>query len=280
MHSATTATGRPLPPPGKSLPKIRPALSIYRPLCPPQAHANLPPQKSYPEHTFIQNFRNCLNRNEKIFSNRNKTDVSAKYRFPQTSDDDSGKSPATEQARQSANGRFQAMTPRDQRDRTPTTSHQSRVANRSITLSARREGAINTHFLSNRHFSQVSGSTELQIADAHRQTHNVSNRQWQILENDVNLSKQTIVPRSNQHKNAILVSRLPGAPRSGPNGIESRDAFVRFRNGLATRVRAPRLTGHKIRNRVTNHYAPLTNHASPPLVIYSSHTPNPGSTCK
>src|SRR5579863_6326809 len=101
MHSATMATGRQLPPPGKSLPKIRPALFIDPPLCPRQAHANLTPQKSYPEHTFIQNFRNCMNRNEKRFSNRNKTDVSAKYRFPRTSDD-IAKSPATEQAPQSA----------------------------------------------------------------------------------------------------------------------------------------------------------------------------------
>src|SRR5579863_10049213 len=129
MHSATTATGRPLPPPGKTLPKSRPALFIAPPLCPRPAHANLPPQKSYPEHTFIQNFHNCMKRNEKIFSNRNKTDVSAKYRFPRTSDDDSRKSPATEQARHSADGRSEAMTPQDQGRRAPTTSHQSGVTN-------------------------------------------------------------------------------------------------------------------------------------------------------
>ncbi|MGA8021934.1 MAG: hypothetical protein WCC18_03795, partial [Candidatus Acidiferrales bacterium] len=32
----------------------------------------------------------------------------------------------------------------------------------------------------------------------------VSNRQWQILEINVNLSKQTIAPRSNRHKNALI----------------------------------------------------------------------------
>jgi hypothetical protein len=220
MHSATMATGRPLPPPGKSLPKIRPVLFIDPPLCPRQAHADLPPQKSYPEHTFIQNFRNCMNRNEKRFSNRNKTDVSAKYRFPRTSDD-TRKSPVTGQARQSPDGRSQAMTQRDQGHRTPTTSHQSGVTNRSITLSARREGAITTHCRSNRHLSQVSASRQLPIADAHRPKHNISNRQWQILEINVNLSKQTTAPRSNRHKNAILnCQNLTPQPRATNHGSQ------------------------------------------------------------
>jgi hypothetical protein len=213
MHSATMATGRPLPPPGKSLPKNRPALFIDRPLCPGPAHADLTPQKSYPEHTFIQIFRNCMNRNEKRFSNRNKTDVSAKCRFPRTSND-MGKSPATEQARQSGHGRSQAMTRGNNGHGTPTTIHQSGVTNRSITLSALCEGSITTPCLSNRHFLQVSASHQLPIADAHRPTHNVSNRQWQILEINVNLSKQTIAPRSNRHKNAILnCQNLVSQPR-------------------------------------------------------------------
>ncbi len=71
---------------------------------------------------------------------------------------------------------------------------------------------------SNRHILQVSASRNLRIAEADRPpqaaSKNISNRQWQILEINVNLSKQTIAPRSNRHKNALLF--LPPFTGRGP----------------------------------------------------------------
>ncbi len=256
MHSATTATGRPLPPPGKTLPENRPAPLTSRPVCPQEVHAELTPQKSYPEHTFIQIFRNCLKRNEKGFSNRNKTDVSAKYRFPRTSDG-TGKSPAAEESRrQSGDWRSQAMRRRDTGRATQITSHESGVTNlprrqaghySPTCLAGRR---VTTHSLSNRHFLQGSASRQRRIADANRPpqiaSNIVSNRQWQILEITVNLSKQTIATRSNRHKNALFASRMGqrdalfASPVSGvrwtpPESCHrtrmgSRDAFSNARN--------------------------------------------------
>ncbi len=84
---------------------------------------------------------------------------------------------------------------------------------RSNRHSVRLENAISPRkqtlgTLSNRHFLQVSASRNLRIAEADRPpqaaSKSVSNRQWQILEINVNLSKQTIAPRSNRHKNALI----------------------------------------------------------------------------
>ena len=77
--------------------------------------------------------------------------------------------------------------------------------------------------LSNRHFLQVSASHPRRIAGADRPpqaaSNNVSNRQWQILEINVNLSKQTIAPRSNRHKNALFLPPFTGrGPRFAFHG--------------------------------------------------------------
>ncbi len=67
---------------------------------------------------------------------------------------------------------------------------------------------VTTHCPSNRHFLHVSASHNHRFADANRPPQAASNivsyRQWQILEINVNLSKQTIAPRSNRHKNAFI----------------------------------------------------------------------------
>lgn len=153
------------------------------------------------------------------------------------------------------------------RRRTLATSHLSlataffttrRISNRHT---PRLESAISRrkqtlHALSNRHFLQVSECHQRRIASASRPpqvaSNNVSNRQWQILENTVNLSKQTIAPRSNRHKNALFAFRV-----------------------------GSRNTGHGSRitvSRVTNHYSPITNHASPGPMIYSTQAQTPWSS--
>ena len=146
MHSATTATGRPLPPPRKTLPKYRPAplsCRAARQLAAPKPHVTSELQCYIPAP---------------------------------------------------------ALTPLPG----------ARFAKgHSFTQSAFCVGSrITRHCLSNRHFLQVSASHQRRIAAMDRPpqtaSNTVSNRQWQILEINVNLSKQTIAPRSNRHKNAIL----------------------------------------------------------------------------
>ena len=164
MHSATTATGRPLPPPGKSLPNNRPAplsCRAARQLAAPKPHVTselqcyipapaltpLPGARFAKGHSFTQSAF-CVG---------------------------------------------------------------SRIT-RHCLIAQRLENAISrrkqTSAHSNRHFLQVSASHQRRIAAMDRPPQTaadtVSNRQWQILEINVNLSKQTIAPRSNRHKNAIL----------------------------------------------------------------------------
>ena len=226
MHSATPATGRPTQPPGKTVAKNRPALFIDRPACHRDAHAELASQKFYPEHAFIQLFRNCMNRNEKRFSNRNRTHVSAKYRFPRAPNE-MAKSPATERSRrQSGDWRSQAMRRRDPGRGTQTTTHESGVANHSFTLGALCERPITTHSLSNRHTSRLEMVVfhRKQTPGTHSNRHlftvlardfasarraprkepAISNRQWRIFEINVNHTKQTLGTRSNRHFFAVI----------------------------------------------------------------------------
>jgi hypothetical protein len=287
MHSATTATGRPLPPPGKSLPKNRPAPLSCRP-----AHQLAAPK---PHVTYVTSYRQCYIEAPASTPHSSRVTSHAKFnRQPRRLEFTVSRTKQTPASQ--FNRQLSATSPKSQNtlnlpNNFLATRHSS-LATASFPPHAisnrhtpRLENAISYRkqtlgALSNRHFLHVSASHQLPIADAHRPTHKASNRQWQILEINVNLSKQTTAPRSNRHKNAIFSSRLTTGPRSVPQGIRSRDEFMRSRKGLATRGRAPRSTGHKIRNRVTNYCSPLTDHASAPLVIYSSHTPNPGSTCK
>ncbi len=81
------------------------------------------------------------------------------------------------------------------------------------------DSQITSQARSNRHFLQVSASHQCRIAATNRPpqaaSKNVSNRQWQILEINVNLSKQTIAPRSNRHKNAFAAPRKRPVSRAG-----------------------------------------------------------------
>ena len=94
--------------------------------------------------------------------------------------------------------------------------------------------------LSNRHFLQVSAGHQRRTAATNRSpqaaSNNVSNRQWQILEINVNLSKQTIAPRSNRHKNAFIASPFSGVRWTPPEschgpGWGSGTRFRRLENG-------------------------------------------------
>ncbi len=183
MHSATTATGRPLPPPGKTLPKNRPTPLSCRAahqLAAPKPHVTSGLQCYIPAPTVT--YRSSL-----------------------------------------------------------VTSHCkiNRQPRRLENAISHRKQTLGTS--SNRHFLHVSASHNHRIAATHRPpqaaSNNVSNRQWQILEINVNLSKQTTAPRSNRHKNAFIAS---------PDKA-SKHAFA----GRETRV-----TGHE--SRVAAHDSPIT----------------------
>ena len=210
MHSATTATGRPLPPPGKSLPKNRPARLSCR-----AAH-QLAAAKFHV--TYVTSHRQCYipapastRHSSRITSHAkiNRKPCRLEFTLSPTK-----QTPAPQFNRQQittskithpsvSNGHHQnaaqaptrhsSLISRHSRSNRHTPRLENAVSHRKQTLGAS----------SNRHFLQVSATYQLQIRDAHRPTHNVSNRQWQILENNVNLSKQTIAPHSNRHKNAI-----------------------------------------------------------------------------
>ncbi len=176
MHSVTTATSRPLPPPGKTPPKNRPAplsCRAARQLAAPKPHVTSQLQCYIPAPALI--------------------------RLPRA--------------------RF--------------------AKGHSFTQRAFCERSLFTrHCLSNRHFLHVSANHQRRIAAMDRPpqtaSNTVSNRQWQILEINVNLSKQTIAPRSNRHKNAVIkcqkshfttarhdptIERQPRAQGGGPSEL-------------------------------------------------------------
>ena len=168
MHSATTATGRPLPPPGKSLPKNRPApLSCRstRQLADPKPHVTSELQCYIPAPAATRLLRARFAKG---------------HSFTQSA--------FREGSRITRHSRSNRHTPR----------LENAISRRKQTLGTP----------SNRHFLQGSASHNLRIANVDRPpqaaSKNVSNRQWQILEINVNLSKQTIAPRSNRHKNAVI----------------------------------------------------------------------------
>ena len=220
MHSATTATGRPLPPPGKTLPKNRPAppsCRAARQLAAPKPHVTSELQCYIPALAAIRHsplitsqckFNRQPRRLEFTISPTKQTFA------PQIS----------RQQMRTLHPAFFAGRATPQITNLPRrqAGHESQTcpAGRRLTSHARSnrhgvrlENAISPRkqtlgTLSNRHFLQVSASRKLRIAEADRPpqaaSKSVSNRQWQILEINVNLSKQTIAPRSNRHKNAVI----------------------------------------------------------------------------
>jgi hypothetical protein len=208
MHSATTATGRPLPPPGKTLPKNRPAPLSCRP-----AHQLAAPK---PHVTNVTSHRQCYI--EAPASTRHSSRITSHpkiNRQPRRLEFTVSRTkqrPAPQINRQQITTSKISISNRHSQKFAQTPTRHSSLATRhcrSNRHSVRLENAISPRkqtlgTRSNRHFLQVSASHQLPTANAHRPTHNVANRQWQILEINVNLSKQTIAPRSNQHKNAFI----------------------------------------------------------------------------
>jgi hypothetical protein len=72
---------------------------------------------------------------------------------------------------------------------------------------------------------------------------------------------------------------------NSPNSFKTNDRVNSYSIQMASlslrsaQPQRTQITNHTV-SRVTNHCSPLTNHASSPLVIYSSHTPNPRSSYK
>jgi hypothetical protein len=207
MHSATMATGRPLPPPGKSLPKNRPAPRSCR-----TAH-QLAAAKFHV--TYVTSHRQCYisapastAHSARIASHYKINRKPRRLEFTLSRTKQTPASPINR--RQITTSKITHPNRHNQNAAPAPTRHSSRITRhrRSNRHSVRLENAISHRkqtlgTLSNRHFLQVSASCQRRIASPNRPTRNVSNRQWQILENNVNHSKQTIAPRSNQHKNAF-----------------------------------------------------------------------------
>jgi hypothetical protein len=176
MHSATMATGRPLPPPGKSLLKNRPA--------PLSCRATHQLAAAKPHVTYVTSHRQCY------------------IEAPASTPHSSRVTNHTKINRQPR--RLEFTLSRTKQIPAPQINRQQ------ITTSKIAHFSISSHHNQNaapvpaRHSSLIT-------------RHCRSNRQWQILENDVNLSKQTIAPRSNRHKNALLASPSH-APQAGPPG--------------------------------------------------------------
>jgi hypothetical protein len=208
MHSAPTATGRPLPLPGKSLPKNRPAtLSCHaaRQLAAAKFHV-----------TYVTSHRQCYipapasTSHSALIASHYK--INRKPRRLEFTLSRTKQTPAPPINRQQITTSKTTHPNRHNQNAAPApTRHSSRITShaRSNRHSVRLENAISPRkqtlgTLSNRHFLQVSASHNHRTTVTNRPAHKVSNRQWQILEINVNLSKQTIAPRSNRHKNAIL----------------------------------------------------------------------------
>ncbi len=183
MHSATTATGRPLPPPGKTLPKNRPAplscraahqLAAQKPHVTSQLQCYIPP--------LIDNHRRAPHSSRNTCRPRIATPLL------------------------DTNGRF------------------------------RRSNNSRNSFKTNDRVNSHSIQTSTPLAAKCTTAGNVSNRQWQILEITVNLSKQTIAPGSNRHKNAFFASRMG-----------QRDTVIKRQKSPIT---------------IACHESPITSHAS------------------
>jgi hypothetical protein len=231
MHSATTATGRPLLPSGRSLPKIHPAplsCRAARQLTAPKPHvtdvtshrqcyieAPAPTRHSsgITSHRKInrrpQGLEFAVSRTKQTLAPPINRQLSATSKIAPFG----SRMPSRDAHFSISNHHNQNAAPALARHSSLITRHcgSNRHTARLENATSRRKQTLGTH--SNRHFLQVSANTKRQVAHADRPTHNTSNRQWQILEHNVNHSKQTIAPRSNRHKNAIFASRIGGRTR-------------------------------------------------------------------
>ncbi len=167
MHTATTATGSPLPPPGKSLPKNRPAPLSCRAthqLAAPKPHVTSQPQCYIPAVTCHSFTQSAFCDGSLIYPERASRRGTRRHcKF--------NRQPC----------RLESAISRTKQTPAPPINRQQIATPRITNLPRRQAG----------HYSPIT-------------THSRSNRQWQILEITVNLSKQTIAPRSNRHKNAFF----------------------------------------------------------------------------
>jgi hypothetical protein len=218
MHSAATATGRPLPPPGKTLPKNLPAplschtahqlaAAKFHVTCVTSHRQRYIPAPASARHSSPITSHRKINRKprrlEFTLSHSKQTPA------PQINRRQITTSKITHPNRHNQNAapaptRHSSLATRHCRSNRHSVRLENGISHRKQTLGA----------LSNRHFLQVSANCQRRFASPDRPTHNVSNRQWQILENNVNHSKQTIAPRSNRHKNAFSNAKdLTSQPR-------------------------------------------------------------------
>jgi hypothetical protein len=163
MHSATTAKGRPLPPPGKTLPKNRPA--------PPSCRAAHQLAAPNPHVTYVTSHQQCY--------------IEAPASTPHPS-------------RVTSHSKFN----RQPRRLEFTLSHTKQTPAPQINRQQITTSKI-THSSTSSHHNQNAAQAPTRHSSLITR-HCRSNRQWQILEINVNHSKQTIAPRSNQHKNAFI----------------------------------------------------------------------------
>ena len=168
MHSATTATGRPIPSPRKTLTKNRPAPLSCRAahqLAAPKPHVTSQLQCYIPAPPFTRH-------------------------SPPATSHCQITAPGSQIAASllDTNGHFRRNN--NSRNSLKTNDRANSYSIQTATCLAGMRITI--------HYSATC------LAGRRVTTHSLSNRQWQILEITVNLSKQTIAPRSNRHKNALL----------------------------------------------------------------------------
>ena len=193
MHSATTATGRPLPPPGASLPNNRPApvsCRAARQLAAAKPHVTSQLQCYIP--ALIDNRR----RSQRQF---NRQPVRLEFAISPTK-----QTPAPQFNRQQiATSRFTTHSSRN--------ACAPRIAAALLDTNGRflRNNNSRNSFKTNDRVNSYSIQTATLAAKC-TTAGSVSNRQSQILEIAVNLSKQTIAPRSNRHKNAFIKYQKSG----------------------------------------------------------------------
>ena len=198
MRSATTATGRPLPPPGKTLPKNRPA--------PPSCRATHQLAASKPHVTSkLQCYIPALIDNRR----RSPRKINRQPRRLEFAISPTKQTPAPQINRQQiATSRMTHLSISNRHNQhaasalSPLLTRHCRSNRHTPRLEnaiSRRKQTLGT--LSNRHFLQVSGSHQRRIPDAacppQVAAHIISNRQSQILEFTKNPTKT--------HNSAVLI---------------------------------------------------------------------------
>ncbi len=229
MHSATTATGRPLPPPGKTLSKNRPAPLSCRAtlqLAAPKPHVTSQLQCYIP--ALIDNHR------------RSPRKINRKPRRLESAISPTKQTPAPQINRQQiATSRIThpSISNRHNQNAAPafirhcrSNRHTSRLEN----AISRRKQTLGT--VSNRHFFTVLARNFTLTHHASRAIPAISNRQWQILEITKNPTKT--------HFSTVLI-----------------DTKMRSRRARGAAIRESRTMSYG--TQFTNHYSPIATRASP-----------------